>query len=498
MSAPSNDRASARGVALEAHAGLITAAALIVGAGVLLVACGPPKVDDPIATLSTTDSTPGQYARAMELLDETPNDPAYIQALRRMLHVPGYTVRTREMALDRLAVVDPDAMLRTLEVQLPRLGALEWRRRLCEIIAERGWTELGPTLIVAWAQPMDAWVPRDEERPERKALERLFASSADGRELSDYLLQVFVETRSPAQQNLRARSWEMLLRIGERERLATLLAQTEVSPDDALLADLRAGVVDLGVFPETREEILWLRSLRQPEHAAHWSEAREAIAALSPERRAGLELRDVAIVIAAARHRRDLLDADERELYARLDAYLRSPAAGRTHMMSFEGTAGHFRQRLHEWRDQLTWSDLVAMHLAISALQVPQLVDHLFDYADRDHRDRTTEYGGLIRLDDRGRFELVEYPPRVRGNDERFETPPEMMTDGYTALFHFHYHATRHDNARWAAPGTGDLRYAELTRVNALVFTFIDRRILNVDFYRHSGVSVDLGEIRRP
>ena len=36
------------------------------------------------------------------------------------------------------------------------------------------------------------------------------------------------------------------------------------------------------------------------------------------------------------------------------------------------------------------------------------------------------------------------------------------------------------------------------TRTNNLVFTFVDEDTLNVDFYRHDKVIVDLGTITRP
>ncbi len=86
----------------------------------------------------------------------------------------------------------------------------------------------------------------------------------------------------------------------------------------------------------------------------------------------------------------------------------------------------------------------------------------------------------------------------MRINDVRFEASQAMFDAGYTAIFHFHYHAQKHRNASHAGPGAGDMQYADNTRANCLVMTFVDEDTLNVDFYRHNRVLVDLGTVRRP
>ena len=138
------------------------------------------------------------------------------------------------------------------------------------------------------------------------------------------------------------------------------------------------------------------------------------------------------------------------------------------------------------------------MLIAIGALEVPQVVDHLFDYAERDRLDESTEYGGVIRLDEKGRYEILEFPPRLRYHDRKFVASQEMLDAAYTSLFHFHLHAQKYRNADFAGPGYGDVNYADNTRANCLVFTFVNERTMNVDFYRHGNVVVDLGVIHLP
>jgi len=454
----------------------------------------PAPSSNPLGVLSNTESGPKAVAAAMDELDRDPTQKEYVQALRKMIHQPGWPMATREKAFDRLERNDLEALKRTLELQLPRMDALEWRRKLCQMIAERQWMDMAPTLVRAWAEPRPGWVDRDEDRPERQALERLVGKD----QVPEYLFQTLLQADAVSAQNLRTRCWEMLIRLGQRERLIALLQDASLKPNDLFLADLRAGALELGLFPANREEILWVRKLREPSRKAFWQEAAEAVKQLPQSRRLGLEVRDIPVVVAVARHRPELFSATSDELYAGVEAWLRSPGSKPEKTIDFEGWSGEFRQRLREWKPDLTWGDLLALRLAVEAIQVPQVRVHLFDYADRDLRDKTTEYGGVIRLDDQGRFEVVEFRPRVRGNDERFEAPQELLDAGYTALFHFHFHATKYENDRYAAPAQGDFMYANNTRANALTFTFIKRDLLNVDYYRHGGVSVDLGSIPRP
>ena len=98
-------------------------------------------------------------------------------------------------------------------------------------------------------------------------------------------------------------------------------------------------------------------------------------------------------------------------------------------------------------------------------------------------------------LDRKGRFEILEFPPRIRHHDQKFLASQAMLDAGYTALFHFHYHVQRFRNDDYAGPGFGDVNYADNTRANCLVLTSVRRGALNVDFYRHGRVLVDLGVI---
>ena len=452
---------------------------------------GPVKVADPRASLRDPGQSPRVHLGAMAALDADPTDEAYLEALHRMVWFPGFTISVREEALKRLEMHDPEGLHRTIRQYLPRLSAWQWLTRLCEIIADRGWTDLTPALVSSWARPVQAG--HDElDRPEYKALARLYGAN----KVRDVVFDLFVESSRVSDQGLRTRCWELLHRLGGRDMLADYVETGDFAADDLFLQDLHTGATELGIVPSTREEILWIRELCKPEYEVFRSQVRQAMTSSDVRRRERLELRDLPILVSAMLHEPELLALTRAELYDQLSDDLKS----RKHYLTtsnFEGVNSGHRQRLFDFRDELTWGDLAAMRIAVRAMSVPQVVEHLFDYAERDMADTGTEYGGVLALDDRGRFEVLEFMPRIRTHDRQFNAPQAMLDAAYDSLFHFHLHAQRYHNEDFAGPGYGDSNYADNLRANCLVFTFVHEKALNVDFYRHGRVVVDLGVITR-
>jgi hypothetical protein len=470
------------------------AALLLIGGAVpaALTGCDiTPTVDDPVATLSTPSVTGAQHRRALDLLGETPADDAEAnKTLERVISNEGYTPAAREKALDLLAQRDLPRAMRALRLTLPNTEAWAWKQRACEIIAERQWTDLTPALVSSWARTV--LFVDDVQRPEHLALAKLHGEDR----VIDVVFDLFAKSRSVGEQGLRTRCWDLLYRLGQRERLVALLNSADIPEDDLMLRDLQAAARDLGLVPHNREEILWLRKLRQPEHAEFWTRAASVTKSLSADRRAELEIRDLPIIVSASVHDPDVLAQSTDELYRRVEEFVR----GQKHHAqesNFEGFGGGRRERLHEYAGQLTWGDLAAMLIAIRAMQVPEVIEHLFDYTARDRADETTEYGGVISLDAKNRFEVLEFPPVIREQDQKFIASQDMLDAAYTGIFHFHLHVQHVRNERFAGPGFGDVNYADNVRANCLVFTSINEDTLNVDYYRYGRVAVDLGEIRR-
>ena len=473
--------------ALSATTLLLAIAACLCGCSSVIV------VENPAVELDYPANHPGRHRAAFGVLGTRDMTEDELKVVRGIIYRNGYTIDMREQALALLAEREPALLHETIDFHLPRIEARQWRERLCQIIAERKWRDLTPALVRAWAWPMHGWADSMFERPEYLALRDLHGEAG----VMDAVYDILLTHDSVAFQGLRSACWFLLHDLGERSRLVALLENSEVKPEDTFLTDLRAAVVDFGIVAANREEILWIRKLRDPERSGFWADAAAIVAQLPEERRAELELRDLAVLRAIARHEPELLHEDKSELYAMVEAHVRSqkhhhPGADAS------GFASSVRSTLAEHREHLTWGDLAAMLMVVRSIGVPEVASHLFDYAERDRVDTSTEYGGVIDLDEQNRFEVHEFQPRIRRHDREFNATQEMFDAGYTAVFHFHLHAQEYRNGRYAGPGQGDDRYAGTTRGNCLVFTSIDKDTLNVDFYRHDQVIVDLGEMKRP
>ena len=180
-------------------------------------------------------------------------------------------------------------------------------------------------------------------------------------------------------------------------------------------------------------------------------------------------------------------------------ADLKGRDAGR-YSPNFTGweTVSKGTEALGTQREKVRWIDLVAARLALTMIADPAVCARIFDIADRDHQDKRTEYGGIVRINDTGAWEVVEIRPRQTGSDTRFEAPQELFDQGYTSLFHFHFHAQEFEGGAYAGPHVGDFGYAESSRANCLVFSFVKRDTVDVDYYRHGPLVIDLGTVKRP
>ena len=458
----------------------------------MLGGCSTGAPDDPAAILADARQPLDRHRMAIMVLETTATPETTLRVLKGMIGSDEYDLAARVLAYERLRVLNPDVLESMLELQLPRITRTDWREWVCEAIARDSWTDLTPTLIRAWARPVAGWTMASKERPERLALVSIFGEDR----VADVLMQVMLDANPVTAVNLRTRCWELLVAEGSDETLRTLVVEAKVLPNDGMMRDLREVERATGMLPSNREEILWARALCMSDRETYLKEVSEAIDALPEVRRTSLEFRDLAVVHAAFKHEPELLSLDPERVIAQVQKVVRSTER-RLASPTFEGWPGTYTEALHEVAADLDWADAAALALAIKAMSVSAVVEHIFDQADRDLIDSTTEFGGVMALDDRGRFVLKECVPRQRQGDNQYLPPQEAFDRGYTALFHYHNHAQKYDNREYAGPHLGDFAYANSTRANCLVFTFLSSREMNVDFYRHGKVVVDLGSIKR-
>ncbi|MBT4584661.1 MAG: hypothetical protein HOC93_06225 [Phycisphaerae bacterium] len=455
----------------------------------LLIGCGGPSITNPSATLRETGRPKAIHLQAMGMLDEQVglDNSQYRETLHRMLWVSGYTNDARHAALNRLWNVDRDGVIKTVRQRLPRMDNWTWIEQLCEWIAEEEVLELDAALISSWSQPTMRY--EEADRPERQALVLMYGEG----ELATLVFQSLLATNKSWQQGYRTRCWELLLRIGAQDKLLTLLSGSSIPEDDMFLLDLQRATLELGIMPQNKEEILWARELCKPEYSDFWNEAVEALSLLDDDRRVSLEMRDIPIAVTVSRHWPELATKSTSSLVRFLETELKN----RKHYFEYEGggNTSTLNELLPSHKNKLSWGDAVAIRVALEAMEVPEVRTHFFDYANRDHLDTSTEFGGVVELDKQGRFVIQEFEPIIRNHDRRFDAPQKMFDAAYTSLFHFHFHAQKYKNGNHAGPGMGDKKYADNTRANCLVLTYVNSNTMNVDYYRHGHVVVDLGTI---
>jgi hypothetical protein len=147
----------------------------------------------------------------------------------------------------------------------------------------------------------------------------------------------------------------------------------------------------------------------------------------------------------------------------------------------------------------MSWADALLGSIAADVFLDPALVRILFDQAEADRADTSTEHGGVIDGSPTG-FAARLFPPRPaqRAGDRRFIASIEMIEQGVDSIFHYHLHCTSRDNADYAGPSDDDIAYAKRQGRSCLVFTFVGQDSLNADYYQPDGATIDLGTMKRP
>ena len=153
--------------------------------------------------------------------------------------------------------------------------------------------------------------------------------------------------------------------------------------------------------------------------------------------------------------------------------------------------------RFEAHSDKLGLPDLIVLDRVIDAMTDADFATAIFEQAEADRRDETSEYGGALIWDEEGDLVYRAFAPLIRRHDEAYISSTPCMQATYLGLAHVHFHVQRYDNAAWAGPGKGDLDFANSQHVNAIVLTYLDANTLNVDVYFPGGAIIDLGCVTR-
>ena len=458
--------------------------------------------EDPLGVLSDPAAHSSTKERAVEVVAQMARngemDSAVVrEVLKRTAWGRGNRPNVRNAAIDELLADDATDTARMLSLLLPTESQWGVIEHVCDLAVESNNTELIPALVRSWTRFVQR--PSDEDRPERAALVAL----APGVPVERTIFGVFATVHDPDDhfgERTRRDAWTLLSRIDPDGSMARdFVAQAPDASDDPLLADLQVAARDLGAIPLTTEQLDWVEELRKPAHAEFWERGKTIVASLGADQREGFELRHVVGVLWASEHREGWLGVSRNEMLSGLTTEL----AGRRHTRrtaDFPDAMTGPRETIDHWGGDLVWGDALLMRIALTAITDTGVIRELYEQADHDKRDESTEHGGVLDADPEGGFVAYSYPPRPaqRAGDNRFIASQELIDAGNAALFHYHFHAQEFNNDEYAGPGVGDLEYARRFGRSCLVLTFTSSKTLGVDYYQPDGARIDLGAIVRP
>jgi hypothetical protein len=452
-----------------------------------LCSCATRTFQDPIPVMTSHRNDPAmRLAAVQQAATQCAQDPQYDKALDDLAWGVGQPEELRLAAMDELIRRDEAGFRKVLarRIVLKELshGVLE---HIYQVGLDRHWPDFTPTVVYRYM--MREYATEDADRIERSVLTRL----NPGKTVEQVIFEVFTNAAGNVAPEHQVAAWELLSRLTkDRAKLMALLHSAPANT--ALVADLKAGADELHVLPRNKEGRLWLAYLREPQRRELWNAYRAQVAKLNPEQLQGLELRHMVVLLHSddavlARDRDSLMQ----EVQARIDA-------GVHHYITVdpEGGTAEMPQRFIDWRDKLNWADLLTLRQLLGVLDDRAVAAQLFAQADADVQDMATEFGGVLDRKGDG-FDAIGYPPLYHRLNTEYLPAQDMIQRCYTGVAHYHFHAQKYGNAERAAPGQGDLNNADRLNFNFLVFIFIDRNHLNVDYYQSGRVSIDLGTIQR-
>ena len=447
-----------------------------------LTGCQPRPIDAPLETALDPGASSSRRARAVSLV---PGDAAF--DLLPLVLSSRHPIQVREAALDRIVDADADRFWPGLTTRIRSIHDWPMLTLLADRAARDQRADAVPALVLSWSRPSTRY--GDDARPERAAI----ASLSPEVDVTHTLWAVFAGDGAwEASRRTSEAAWAVLCRVAPREHL--LAGLSDHRDPFGLAGMLRTAGPAVDLLPADREGLARLRAITTQSTPEDWARR----VTIKQEQDAGpatVALRHLPLV--------DRLEpgANQPTHAQRLDN-LRQRLRRARHASRGEGDTGNSNirstpDRLADHADALGWADLLVLESLLDAMQSTPLTASLFEQAERDRQDTTTEHGGVLTWSREGRVIAQDFAPMLRRHDQEYLASDACVAAMYTGLAHYHFHAQDYDNAIWAGPGGGDFRFADNLHAHCVVFTFIDRDTLNVDAYFPGGIVIDLGCISR-
>lgn len=453
---------------------------------VAIAGCVSLPVKEPLNTLQDRESSTARRLTALHQLSpiETADDPQQRWDIYKTIAWSDRQPDELRLALmQTMREQDAERFWNDADTYLDTVDRWQVMQPLFDLALEQRRTDFIPTLIRSYARPSKRYA--DHERPEAQTIITLQPDLT----LTQTIWSVLVSGKSDINPQHRMAAWVLLSRLEEPGNLKEHLQALEINPAQtpAMIIDLQAAADVLDDLPSTREQVLALMALRS--NTTFWNRAVANAASLSPEQRAGLALRHLPLLIQLQPNQTRLSTHD-------LDNRLQSELA-RNRIVARQDSGGlqpRPSERYIDHAQNLCWADMLALTLILERLNHVDVRRQLFEQADADHADTTSEHGGVLTFD-RG---AIAFPSDITGLDNRYVMPTAGILDMQRELAHLHFQVQLHDHADYAGPGLGDIKFAERFGCHALVMTFVDENNLNGDFYLGDGTVIDLGVLSRP
>jgi len=394
----------------------------------------------------------------------------------------------REAAVDQMLAKDAEGFWRDAAAQAMQIDDWPMIRLLCAKATSRSEAQALPWLARSWSMP--SVTVADEDRPERGAI----ASLANQKPKAVLEAMVFGPS-AYEQPRTQVAAWTVLMRVELEQSLRQRLHKTKPHGDDLLITLLKRAEPAVDVLPADRVAVGRLIRLgldAGPEQWADWSGWRRAHQDDGP---ATLALRHLPALL----HRDASRDGWSRDRWRKhiADRLKGRQHASRGQRPQEDAVVTTRPERFSDHVDRLGIADLLVLDAMLDAMADPRVCVALFEQAEADKADASTEHGGAMGWDEAGRLVYMGFDPLLRRHDQAYIASNACILAVYRGLAHVHFHCQGYENDNWAGPGKGDLDFANSHHANGMVLTFVDAKTLNIDAYFPGGMIVDLGCITR-
>ncbi|QQE12286.1 hypothetical protein JD969_02085 [Planctomycetota bacterium] len=462
----------------------------------IFTGCVTKPYADPISVMLDTSRPGSSRLKAMIQIEEqqqqfTPQQSKrYIKSLNGLVWNDSHPLEIRQKATKTLLNINKQAFLETSNDLITIVDQWNMLNYLFELAIQENWKSYTIAATHSWARTSQLY--SDDVRPERKLIETLNPDQQTEKVLLDIFLGNYKANSTNPTFNITQRhqiaAWIVLTRIMSEQDLYAALSESK--RNSIIADDLFTMKQYLSQLPKEREGLLWLNFILHQQTRLGNSDNFDDLLQFKPESspKKELQVRHIPSVLHNVRTgpNRAIPMSLVKQYVAKQQRY---PRVDHPHKDN---------ETIDLQTQLISQADYIVLMHVIQTINTPLVRQTLFNQADDDILDNTTELGGVLTWDSNNQPIAQPFAPEIKAHDRKFYASNQLIESMYTGLAHYHFHAQDHENATYAGPGKGDLSFANRLGTHAVVFTFIDKNTLNVDYYQPGGVVIDLGTISRP